>query len=167
MPRQEVALSTTKANSKAQEPGMLPSRSTRPSLTNENLQDLNIGEEHQVVLNGVAFQPVTPCKRGGVRYNLSLYSWSNLRMKADVHTSILEPGSKFTVRAHLDEFDVRFNHAKIGVELTYPDGTSQQMSLSEATTGAYEGATQADMPGVRVTASGLPTKAFPLQEKMS
>lgn len=131
---------------------------------NESLQDLNVGEEHQVVLNTVAFQPITPCKRGGVRYSLSMYSWSNLRMKADVHPSILEPGSKFTVRARLDEFDVPFSHATVSVELTNPDGTSQQLVLSEGAAGVYEGTTQADIPGVynvRVTASGVTSKGFP------
>ncbi|KAL2350231.1 hypothetical protein BJ546DRAFT_955641 [Cryomyces antarcticus] len=123
-----------------------------------------IAAEHEVVFNDVASKPVTPCVRGGVRYNLSTYAWSNLRMSADVQPSLLQPGGKLTVRSRLDEFGVPFSHATVGAEITNPGGTSRKLVLGETATGVYEGTSVAIMPGVysiRVTASGTTSKGVP------
>jgi Common central domain of tyrosinase/von Willebrand factor type A domain len=106
----------------------------------------------------------TPCTRGGIRYNVSMFAWSNLRLAAAVHPAVVLPGGVLKPRARLEEFDVPFGLANVTAVVTRPDGTKSTLVLTETETGSYESAIVADMPGVyhfHFVAKGNTTRGLP------
>lgn len=123
----------------------------------------HVEADHQTVLGALTSAAITPCRRGGIRYSLSVYAWSNLRMAARVLPGALQPGGSITVHAQLDEFGVPFRYATVNAEITRPDGTNEKLSLRQSATGVYDATAVATISGVystRVTASGTTSKGF-------
>jgi hypothetical protein len=97
----------------------------------------------------------------GVRYSLSVQSYSGLRLQARLLQTSNEPGATLTVRAVLTEYGLPIpgSRATVRAEFTRPDGTSGVLLLSEEQpgTGIYSATLLASLSGVypfRVLASG-------------
>jgi hypothetical protein len=94
----------------------------------------------------------------GIRYNLSVQSYSNLRMQAAIYQNSLQPGATLTIRAALSEFGIPVDHrASLRAELERPDNSQTTLALAEVEPGIFEGNTLASIPGVyrfRAIASG-------------
>jgi Common central domain of tyrosinase/von Willebrand factor type A domain len=121
-------------------------------------------EEHRSVIEAMTTGQRTPCARGGIRYNVSMFAWSNLRLAAAVHPPVVLPGGVLKPRARLEEFDVPFSHANVTAVVTQPDGSQSTLLLKETETGTYESATTADMPGLyhfHFVAKGNTTRGLP------
>jgi hypothetical protein len=111
----------------------------------------------------------TPCRRGGTRYNVSVYAWSNLHLRANVYQDSFLPGSIMTVRTLLDEYGVPFRGSTHVVShVSRPDGTSFNLSLGKTNDGVYEGDFKAVVQGVytfRVVARGSTTNGLPFSRE--
>ena len=97
----------------------------------------------------------------GVRYNLSVQSYSGLRLQAQLLQTSLQPGALLTVRAVLTEYGLPIPGSRATVRATVerPDGTTGLLALQEADPGSgiYTADTPAPLPGVyhfRVRAHG-------------
>lgn len=88
----------------------------------------------------------------GVRYSLSVQSYSGFRLQAGVLQTSYEPGASLTVRAVLTEYGlpVEGNRAQVRAEFERPDGTTGVMTLHEeaAGTGIYVNDMVAMLAGV-------------------
>jgi hypothetical protein len=95
----------------------------------------------------------------GARYCLTVHAFSNLRMATTLTQSGYDPGSTFTIRAMLTEYDVPIDRrAAARAHLEYPDHTTAVLPLNEIRPGVFEGTTTATLPGiyrVRVLANGV------------
>ncbi|GLA25391.1 hypothetical protein AnigIFM63326_002091 [Aspergillus niger] len=90
----------------------------------------------------------TPCRRGGARYNASVYAWSNLHLRANVYQDTSRPGTSITIRTLLDEYGVPFGgSANVVTHVACPDGTHFDISLGKIDNGVYEGEFKAVMHG--------------------
>lgn len=87
-------------------------------------------------------------KAHGVRYSLSVQSYSGFRLQARLLQGGYNPGSTLTVRAVLTEYGlpVEGTRAHLRAEFTRPDGTSGVLNLAEESPGA--GIYLADMTAV-------------------
>ncbi|HEX2807018.1 MAG TPA: S8 family serine peptidase, partial [Kineosporiaceae bacterium] len=97
----------------------------------------------------------------GIRYSLSVQSYSGLRLQGQLLQTSLEPGATLTVRAVLTEYGLPIpgSRATVRAEHSRPDGTTGLLTLVEADLGSgiYSGSTVAPLPGVypfRVLAGG-------------
>jgi hypothetical protein len=74
----------------------------------------------------------------GVGYNLSVQSYSGIRMQARLLQNSMAPGARLTVRATLTEYGmpVPGTRATVRAELRYPDGSQANLSLLEQTPGS-------------------------------
>jgi murein tripeptide amidase MpaA len=94
----------------------------------------------------------------GVRYSLSVHTYSNLHLRARVDQDSLEPGANLTVRAVLSEYDVPVEkRAKVVAEIERPDRTTASLSLRETDPGIFETHMVASMSGLyrlRIRAQG-------------
>ena len=101
----------------------------------------------------------------GARYCLSVHSFSNLRMTAAVTQNSYVPGSTFTLRVTLKEYNLSVERrAKVRAELEYPDHTHGVLSLAEIQPGIFEIAMVANMPGIyrfEVLANGVTYRGVP------
>ncbi len=101
----------------------------------------------------------------GARYCLSVHSFSNLRMTATLTQSGYDPGSTFTVRAALTEYNLPVDgRAEVKAHLEYPDHTTGVLPLDEIQPGVFEGTRPAPIPGiyrVRVLANGVTYRGTP------
>jgi hypothetical protein len=101
----------------------------------------------------------------GARYCLSAHSFSNLRMTAAVTQNSYVPGSAFTLRAALKEYNLPVEkRAAVRAELEYPDHTHGVLSLAEIQPGIFETAMVANIPGIYrflVLANGVTYKGVP------
>jgi hypothetical protein len=85
----------------------------------------------------------------GARYNVTAQSLSNLRMRAHVSQSSMQPGARITLKAVLTEYGVPVEHrATVQVGVEAPDGTSSTLVLVETEPGTLEGSTVAAASGV-------------------
>ena len=135
-----------------------PGRDNEPRFLPED------SEEHRSVIEAMTTGGSTPCTRGGIRYNVSMFAWSNLRLAAAVHPPVVVPGGVLKPRARLEEFDVPFGNANVTAVVTRPDGSQSTLLLTETETGTYESATAADMPGLyhfHFVAKGNTTRGLP------
>ena len=111
------------------------------------------------------FRPSTGAAVHGVRYNVSVQSFSNLRMRAGLSQNSLQPGATLTVRAALTEYGVPVSHrASVVANLVRPDGSETKLTLSEVEPGIFEAATKGTMIGVyrfHVIASGATMRGLP------
>lgn len=97
----------------------------------------------------------------GVRYSLSVHSYSGLRLQTQLLQDSLEPGATLTVRAVLTEYGLPIgsDRATVRAEFERPDGTGGLLTLSEteAGSGIYTASLPALLSGVyrfRVLANG-------------
>lgn len=97
----------------------------------------------------------------GVRYSLSVHSYSGLRLQAQLLQDSLEPGAILTVRAVLTEYGlpISANRAIVRAEFERPDGTGGVLMLkeTEAERGIYTAGLPTLLSGVyrfRVLANG-------------
>lgn len=85
----------------------------------------------------------------GARYCVSIHSFSNLRMNASVSQNAYDPGSTFTLRAKLKEYDLPVDkRAAVNAHLEYPDHTHGVLPLAEIQPGVFEATMVANMPGI-------------------
>ncbi|MGH3974461.1 MAG: VWA domain-containing protein, partial [Pseudonocardiaceae bacterium] len=100
-------------------------------------------------------------KAHGVRYSLSVHSYSGIRLQAQLLQSSNEPGATLTVRAVLTEYGLPIPSSRTTVraEFERPDGTSGVLGMPEEQpdTGIYTASMPAPLSGVypfRVLANG-------------
>jgi hypothetical protein len=95
----------------------------------------------------------------GVQYSLNVHSYSNLRMRARLDQTSLQPGATLSVGAVLTEYGIPVDHrAMVSAELRRPDNTVVTLALNETDPGGFRVSTLAPMAGIyrfRVMASGL------------
>jgi hypothetical protein len=122
--------------------------------------------ESQAVVAAAGERPpaLTPCSRGGIRYNVSMYAWSNLRLKAAVYQNSLAPGATLTIRALIDEYGIPFDGgAHVYAKLKAPDGVETKPVLEKVAEGVWEAEVVAKVPGlyeILVVAGGSTSKGF-------
>jgi hypothetical protein len=94
-----------------------------------------------------------------------VHSSSNLKFEVSASQRSLEPGADVVVAARLTEYGVPVEgRARVGVELTAPDGSLTTFGLPDVGPGAFEGAFTAAAEGVwtaRVTAEGETFRGTP------
>jgi hypothetical protein len=107
----------------------------------------------------------------GIRYNLNVHAFSNLRMKATLTQTSNEPGAHIRVRAVLTEYGVAVAYRAISrAELTRPDNTGTTLAMPEVEAGAFEVATPAFLPGIyrfRVVAEGRTLRGRPFTREQT
>jgi hypothetical protein len=85
----------------------------------------------------------------GIRYSLSVHSYSNLRMRAALTQTGYEPGATLTVRAMLTEYDLPVEQrAIVTAEIERPDQTKAALALTEVEPGVFEASIVATMAGI-------------------
>lgn len=85
----------------------------------------------------------------GVRYNLSINSYSNLHLRARIDQSSLEPGAELFLRAVLSEYDLPVeDRASVIAEIERPDLTTAILPLTETEPGIFEANVLASMSGL-------------------
>jgi hypothetical protein len=101
----------------------------------------------------------------GARYSVSTHAFSNLRMRAHIAQSSMEPGARLTVGSVLTEYGVPVNHRAIVRTLVErPDGTTTTLQLSEVEPGTFTGDTLTSVAGVyrlAVRATGATMRGQP------
>jgi len=104
----------------------------------------------------------------GVRYSLSIHSYSGIRLQARVLQDSNEPGAIFTLRTVLTEYGIPVSGGRAQVRANFerPDGTCGILGLAEdeAGSGIYSAALPAPLSGVyrfRVLASGSTLRGRP------
>ena len=94
----------------------------------------------------------------GVRYCVTVSSWSNLRMRARLTQSAFTVGARLRVTAALTEYGLPVaRRARVTAEVRRPDGVSVAMPLAEEHAGVFGGEWIGDLEGVwhiRVRAAG-------------
>jgi len=109
----------------------------------------------------------------GVRYNLSVSAYSNLRMQAGVSQNSLQPGATLTLRAALSEYGIPVHHrASVRAEMERPDNSVTTLALTEIEPGIFEASTLAGIQGVyrfRLLAAGITMRrvAFTREQLLS
>ena len=85
----------------------------------------------------------------GVRYNMSVYALSNLRLRGTLSQNSYEPGAQLTLRCSLTEYGLPLHgQATMLADLTRPDGSTVTLPLPKVETGIYEAQTIATLSGV-------------------
>ena len=101
----------------------------------------------------------------GVRYNLSVHAFSNLRLRASLSQDSLQPGAMLTLRAGLTEYGIPVDHrASVYATLERPDNSQATIGLSEVEPGLFETSTRANIQGVyrfHLIASGVTMRGLP------
>jgi hypothetical protein len=101
----------------------------------------------------------------GARYSVSIHSFSNLRMAATVSQNAYDPGSTFTLRAKLTEYNLPIEQrASVQAAIEYPDHSTAYLSLHETQPGTFEAPLVANMPGIyrfTTTATGVTYRGTP------
>ena len=101
----------------------------------------------------------------GVKYCLSVHSFSNLRMTATMSQNGFVPGSTLALRASITEYNLPVEkRAEVRAELEYPDHTQTILPLSETAPGIFETSLTANLTGIyrlRVLAEGGTYKGVP------
>jgi hypothetical protein len=101
----------------------------------------------------------------GIRYNLSAQAFSNLRLRAQLAQSSLQPGAALTVRATLSEYGIPVDHrASVYATVEWPDNSQTTLGLVEIEPGIFEASTGTSLQGVyrfHVIASGVTMRGLP------
>ena len=101
------------------------------------------GQREQPTANAQAFQT------HGARYNVSVQTFSNLRMVVGIEQSGFEPGATLSFRATLTEYELPVERrARANVELTRPGGSKVTLAMSETGPGIFEVSTVASWTGI-------------------
>jgi len=88
-------------------------------------------------------------RRYGVRYNLSVYALSNLRLRGTLQQNSYEPGALLTLRCTLTEYGLPLaGQATVTANLKRPDGTETVLELDRQEPGVYQTQTTATLSGV-------------------
>jgi hypothetical protein len=107
----------------------------------------------------------------GIRYNLNVHAYSNLRMNATVTQTSNEPGASITVRGLLTEYGVPVaSRATSRAELTRPDNTNATLTMPEVEAGVFEVTTLASLPGIyrfRILAEGRTLRSRPFTREQT
>lgn len=106
----------------------------------------------------------------GARYSVSAYAWSNLRMRASLEQTSLEPGSTAHLRAVLTEYGLPIDgRATVRAEVSGPVAATVGLAWV-GSGGRYEGDLPLPLPGtyhVRVVAEGLTMRGAPFTREQS
>jgi hypothetical protein len=85
----------------------------------------------------------------GAAYCLSVHALSNLRMSASLTQSGFTPGSYLMLRAVLSEYGVPVEgRARVEALVTYPDGSTGTLGLTEESGGVFSLALRASLAGI-------------------
>lgn len=85
----------------------------------------------------------------GVRYNLSVHTYSNLRLQTTQFQDSYELGSNLTIRSQLTEYGLAIaGRAKVQAKQKNPDGSRALLDLDEIQPGVFETSIVARMAGV-------------------
>ncbi|MBX2868401.1 MAG: tyrosinase family protein [Acidiferrobacterales bacterium] len=85
----------------------------------------------------------------GIRYNLSVYSLSNLRLLGTMSQDSYQPGATLHLRCVLTEYGLPLaGQATIDADILYPDHTTTSVSMSRVDVGVYETTIAANLSGV-------------------
>ncbi|MEO8596722.1 MAG: S8 family serine peptidase [Candidatus Solibacter sp.] len=91
-------------------------------------------------------------KAHGVRYSLSVQSYSGIRLQAKLLQDSNEPGATLNVRGVLTEYGLPIPGSRVNVKAEFerPDGTKGVLAMAEAGAGSgiYTGSIPAPLPGV-------------------
>ncbi len=105
----------------------------------------------------------------GAKYCVSIHSFSNLKMNAAVSQNGFIPGSVFSLRASLAEYDLPVEkRAEVKAEIRYPDNSNIIISLHETEPGIFQASISATVPGIynfRVLANGRTYKGIPFRRE--
>jgi hypothetical protein len=100
----------------------------------------------------------------GPRYNLTVSTWSNVRMDGRLIQNSVEPGSEVRLLATLREYGVPIEGAQVIAEIAPPDSPLRQIDLEERRAGEYRGRFEGEYPGawrVRLLARGAGLSGAP------
>jgi hypothetical protein len=107
----------------------------------------------------------------GIRYNLNVHAYSNLRMRARLAQTSNEPGATVTVTAILTEYGVPVAaRATCRAELTRPDDTTSTLVMKEVEAGVFEAKTLAVLAGVygfRIVSEGRTLRSRPFTREQT
>ncbi|HTD57966.1 MAG TPA: tyrosinase family protein [Solirubrobacteraceae bacterium] len=85
----------------------------------------------------------------GARYNITVQSLTNLRLRASVSQTGMTPGASLVLRASLSEYGVPLaGGAAVEADVQWPDGTVSVLPLVEVSPGGFEAEVVASMGGV-------------------
>jgi len=101
----------------------------------------------------------------GARYSVNVHSFSNLRLRARMDQTSLEPGATMAIRAVLTEYGIPVEHrATVRGSALRPDGTTQNLVLAETEPGVFRADIVAPVAGVyhvQIRATGLTMRSAP------
>lgn len=101
----------------------------------------------------------------GVRYNLNVHTYSNLRLRAIQFQNSYELGSTITIRARMTEYGIPIKErAYLQGELKRPDGTITSIVFNEIEPSVFESSILASMAGVyrfKINAKGTTFQGYP------
>jgi len=101
----------------------------------------------------------------GLRYSVTVNTWSNLRLKAQLTQTSFEPGATVRIDATLSEYGLPVDgRTRVEAEVVRPDGVVLTLPLPEEVPGAFTGTLVADHGGVwrvRVLARGRTREGRP------
>jgi len=124
-------------------------------------------EINEVDIPGIrqkAFNTNNP-KTQGIKYSVSIHSFSNLKFETRLDQSGMEPGAIMTLRSKLTEYGVPVEQrANVIAETELPDHSKQVINFTETAPGIYEGSILASMSGIyhfHVIATGVNYKGVP------
>jgi len=110
-------------------------------------------------------KPGSSLKTKGTKYNVSIHSFSNLKMTARLDQTSLQPGATLHLQARLTEYSVPLEqHAAVLAQVERPDHTMTTLALAEAEPGVYRSSMLASMAGTyrfKVIATGVNYKGKP------
>jgi hypothetical protein len=101
----------------------------------------------------------------GVRYCMTVQSYSNLRMEARLTQDSMVPGATMRIRATLSEYGIPVaRRAAVRADVERPDQTRTTLTLAEVEDGVFEASVAASIEGVyrfRLLATGLTLRGLP------
>jgi IgA peptidase M64/VWA domain-containing protein len=107
----------------------------------------------------------------GLRYNLNVHTFSNLRMSATLSQTGNEPGATLTLRVVLTEYGVPIDgRATVSANLEYPDTTVGLLVLPEVDPGVFETSVLGSMEGIYafgIHASGTTLRGLPFTREQT
>jgi hypothetical protein len=105
----------------------------------------------------------------GARYCVTVHSFSNLRMNASISQNAYDPGSTFTLRTRLTEYNLPVDHrAGVTAHIENPDHTTGLLSLAEIEPGIFEAATVGNLAGIyrfTIEANGVTYRGAPFSRE--
>lgn len=101
----------------------------------------------------------------GIRYCLTVQSYSNLRMEARLSQNSMVPGAELVIGATLSEYGIPVaRRASIRADVERPDGTHMGLQLDEIIDGVFEASVLAPIEGVyrcHLFAAGMTLRGLP------